>query len=313
VVDILTKGHRDMSDSEFITQAPADLEGWMQCFDAARLPVLAETAVTIEDLRLIEEQRDAREHMAHVSEKVRHRFRLLEDEVDAHLIAETIGSDPLMTLKVLAQVSAMRRPRESSTPETVVAALVLMGIRPFFRSFGPQQSVEDRLRDWPEALAGFRRVLRRSHRAANFAAGFAVHRNDQDAAVIQEAALLHDFTELLLWVHAPALAQDIFNRQKADPQLRSAEAQRAVLNVDLAELQHALMQAWRLPPLLVHIANDQGRVDPQALTARLAIRLARHSADGWNNAALPDDLWEIGALLQLGSEPTRKLIERLDS
>ena len=277
-----------MTEIDFIRVAPADIEGWMRRFDAATLPVLAETAETLEDLRLI------------------------EDDVDAHLLAESIGSDPLMTLKVLAHVAGIRRPREISAPETLTAALVLLGIGPFFRNFGPQSTAEDCLREWPEAMDGFRRVLRRSHRAANFAAGFAVHRMDHDVAVIQEAALLHDFTEMLLWLQAPALALEITARQQADPTLRSADVQRALLHVELAELQHALMQAWRLPPLLVHIAHDRGRADPQALTARLAIRLARHSADGWDNAALPDDLKDIGELLQLAPVPTRQLIDSLD-
>jgi hypothetical protein len=51
----------------------------------------------------------------------------------------------------------------------------------------------------PEALAGVRAVLRRAHRAAAFALGFAAHRLDPDAAVIHEATLLHNFAEVLLW------------------------------------------------------------------------------------------------------------------
>ena len=302
-----------MSDAEFISTPPADLEGWMRCFDATRLPVLAETAAGIEEMRSIEDRRESREPVAHVSAHTRHRLHLLGDEIDPHTIAEELGSDPLVTLKVLAHVAGIRRPRESSVPETLVGALVLMGIQPFFRTFGPQPTVEDRLGRLPEALAGFRKVLRRSVRAANFAAGFAVHRGDQDAVVIQEAALMHDFTELLLWLHAPALALEIAARQRADSTLRSADVQRQVLNVELAELQHELMMAWKLPPLLVHIADDHGHADAQALTARLAIKLARHSAESWDNAALPDDFHDIGALLHLGPDATRRLIDELDA
>ena len=302
-----------MSDAGFLHEAPADIEGWMRCFDPAKLPVLAETAAIVEDLRLLEEGRDAREPVAHVAARSRHRWHIAGDEIDAHLIADLVGSDPLMALKVLAHVAGIRRPRESAVPETLVAALVLMGIRPFFRAFGPQPTAEDRLFGNAQALAGFQRVLRRSHRAANFAAGFAVHRMDQDAAVIQQAALMHDFTELLLWLHAPELALQIAARQAADPTLRSADVQREVLHVDLTELQHALMTAWKLPPLLVHIAHDQGHTDPQTLTARLAIRLARHSADGWDNPALPDDLRDIGHLLQLSDLATRRLVDQIDA
>ena len=40
---------------------------------------------------------------------------------------------------------------------------------------------------------------------------------------------------------------------------------------------------------------------------------ARHSAQGWDNAALPDDLREIGALLQLGPVPTQRLLLEIDA
>ena len=57
--------------------------------------------------------------------------------------------------------------------------------------------------------AGLEQVLRRAHRAGRFAISFAMARNDTDAEVIREAALLHDFAELLLWCHAPTLALEI--------------------------------------------------------------------------------------------------------
>jgi HD-like signal output (HDOD) protein len=191
---------------------------------------------------------------------------------------------------------------------------VMLGITPFFRAFGPQASVEDRLRDHPEALDGFARTLSRAHRAANFAIGFAVHRMDHDAAVIHEAALLHGFAELLLWLQAPALALKIAQRQQADAALRSAGVQRELLNIGLAELQHTLMTAWRLPALLVRITDEHTKLaDAQVRNVLLAIRVARHSADGWDNAALPDDVHEIGQLLQLADEPTRRLLLEIDA
>ncbi|MDP3223118.1 MAG: HDOD domain-containing protein, partial [Rubrivivax sp.] len=194
----------------FITRAPRDVAGWVSQFELSRLPVLSHTADVLEELRAT------------------------EDAVDAHSLAEDIVSDPLMTLKLLAHVAHLRRGREGSEVETVTEALVMLGIPPFFNAFGPQQSAQALLADEPDALAGFERVLARSHRAARFAIGFAVHRMDHDAPVIHEAALLHDFAELLLWLHAPALALDIQHRQAADSTLRSVVAQKAVLNIDLA-------------------------------------------------------------------------------
>lgn len=277
--------------ADFITQPPQDVQAWVRCFDIETLPVLAETAEALDALRVV------------------------EDEVDAHMLAEIIASDPLMTLKLLAHVARLRRGRDPDTrgeAETVTAALVLLGIGPFFRAFGTLATVEDMLAGQPAALSGFRAVLKRSHRAANFAMSFAVHRMDHDVAVIHEAALLHDFAELLLWLRAPALASDIAARQAADPALRSAAVQRELLHVELADLQHALMQAWRLPELLVRISDDRHAERAQVRNVLLAIRVARHSAGGWDNPALPDDVAEIAELLQLGSKPVWTLLRDID-
>jgi HD-like signal output (HDOD) protein len=277
------------SSPPFITRAPRDLAQWARLFDPSTLPVLASTVAEIETLAEI------------------------EDEVDAHGLAEAIGSDPLMTLKVLAHLARLRRGRDGSDTETLTAALVMLGIPPFFRTFAGQASVEERLAGEPDALAGFREVLRRSHRAARFAIAFAVHRMDHDAAVIHDAALLHDFAELLLWLSAPKLALEIAKRQRADPQLRSAAVQREVLGIELAELQHQLMLSWRLPALLVAITDDHARREtPQLANVRLAIRVARHSAQGWENPALPDDIEALSQLLQLGAPHVQRLLLDID-
>ncbi len=274
---------------DFITQPPRDLDGWRACFDARQLPVLASTAQFLED------------------------WRLTEDAADAHGLAETLATDPLMMLKLLAHVAELRRGREGSEPETATEALVMLGITPFFQAFGPQPVAEEWLAHDEAALAGFSRVLRRAHRAANFAIGFAVHRMDHDAAVIHEAALLHDFAELLLWLHAPALALEIQRRQQADPSLRSAVVQRDVLGIELVDLQHALMQAWRLPALLVQITDAHAPAAAQSGQAQLrnvllAMRVARHSADGWDNPALPDDVRDVAELLHLSVESAQRLL-----
>ena len=280
------------SPPAFIETAPRDLAAWAARFDIAALPVLQSTAETIED------------------------WRAAEDSVDARLLSESLGTDPLMTLKLLAHVAQLRRGQRwdesRSEAETVTEALVLLGIGPFFRHFAAQPTVEQALAGYPDALAGFRAALRRAHRAANFAIGFAAHRLDPDAAVIHGAALLHGFAELLLWAQAPMLALTIARRQQDDPALRSAPAQRDVLNIDLADLQHGLMKAWRLPALLVRITDDRQADDLQVKNVQLAARVARHSAHGWDNAAIADDVLEVAELLQLGNEPTLKLLRSID-
>jgi len=219
-------------------------------------------------------------------------------------------------LKLMAHVAKLRcaRGHESrGEPETVTAALLLLGIGPFFRTFAALTSAEAWLAGQPEALEGFRAVLRCSHRAANFALGFAVHRMDHDAPVIHAAALLHDFAELLLWLRAPTLALEIARRQRADTTLRSAAIQSELLNVELPDLQQVLMTGWKLPPLLVRISDDRHAEADPVRNVLLAVRVARHSAGGWDNAALPDDVQDVADLLHLGVEPARRLLLELDS
>lgn len=271
-----------------LLQPLQSVAAWAAHFLRAEIPVLADTADLIDALR---------EN---------------EDAVDANLLGETIAADPLMTLKVMAHVSTHRSSRRITDAETVTAALVMLGISPFFRAFGPQSTVEEHLVEMPQALEGLHAVLRRANRAARFALGFAAHRLDQDAAIIHQAALLHDFSEMLLWCHAPALALEIADRQRKDPSLRSNVAQRDVLNIELADLQQALMKAWRLPDLLIRLSDDKHASSTQVRNVLLAIRLARHSARGWDNPALPDDFADIAELLNLGLEPTIKLIHELD-
>ncbi len=266
-----------------------DLAAWLAYFRDAPIPVLDATAEAVRELAVN------------------------EDAVDAHTLAETVSADPLMTLKLLAHIGS--KSRRDTDVETVIAALVLLGIGPFFRQFGELPTLSQALLgtpEEPEVHAGLLAVLKRSNRAARFAIGFAAHRMDPDATVIHEAALLHGFAELLLWCHAPSLALDISRRQQSDPGLRSADAQQAVLGITLADLQQALMRAWRLPELLIRLGDEHHAESSQVKNVMLAVRVARHTAQGWDNPALPDDISDIAALLLLGNLPTLKLLHDID-
>jgi HD-like signal output (HDOD) protein len=261
-----------------------DLAAWVSYFLTAPIPVLASTAEALEAMRL------------------------REDDVDANLIGEMIAGDPWMTLRVLSHAAANRSARMLTDTGTVTAAVVMMGIGPFFRAFGSLPTVEDRLQDLEGALEGMQDVLRRSHRAATFALAFSVHRMDKDAPLIHQAALLHDFAELLLWCHAPSLALAVRERQHREPSMRSAAAQRELLGIELAELQFALMRAWHLHDLLVKTADERHAQHPSIRTVALAVRVARHSSQSWENPALGDDFEESASLLNLSPAAARQLV-----
>jgi HD-like signal output (HDOD) protein len=267
----------------------ANLAAWVAHFRRSDIPVLRETVEALDALRPNEER------------------------TDANSIGEMIGSDPLMTLKVLVHVGERRGRAVVTGPETVISALVMMGIPPFFRTFAAPEALEDRLAGADGALAGVQRLLRRAHRGARFALAFAIHRGDPNAASIHAAALLHEFAEMLLWCHAPSLALRIRTLQEADSSLRSSVAQEQVLGIDLADLQQALVATWRLPALLAEPAAGARSGGAGARTVALAARLARHSATGWDNAALPDDIAEIAAFLNLSPAAARDLIDEVDA
>jgi HD-like signal output (HDOD) protein len=271
-----------------LTRTPSGLGGWIQAIGSAEIPVLERTAIAIDAMR-----ED-------------------EDDVSPRAIVDVVLDDPLMSLKLLAHVARHRSARMVTDTETVTASLLMMGLSNFFRTFGGQETVESRLAPVPGAVEGIGRVLRRAHRAARFAIGFAMHRQDTDAEVIYEAALLHDFAEALVWCHAPTLALEIRRRQLATPGLRSTQVQREVLNVELGDLEQALMKAWRLPELLQHLTNDHLSTVPRVRNVLLATALARHSQDGWENPALPDDIDALGGLLNLSPSAAWSLVRDLD-
>jgi len=276
-----------LDSTPMIDAALPDLAAWTEHLRSAEIPVLSQTAVALEGMR------------AH------------EDSADANSLGEIIANDPLMTLKVLAYASSHRPARVVTETETVTATLVMMGITPFFQAFGAQPSVEDRLSDWPAALAGLRAGVRRAHRGANFALGFAVHRMDPDAAVVHAVALLHDFADLLLWCHAPALQLEIQALQRAEAGLRSAAAQQRVLHVEVADLQAALMRAWHLPELLTQMGDDIHADNANVRSIELGARLARHTAQGWDDAAIPDDIAAIADLLNLSIPAAWALVQAI--
>lgn len=265
-----------------------DLAGWVRFFLQAQFPILANTAAALEELR-------AR-----------------EDEVDAGMLAALIDTDPFLTMKVLAYVSAKRRNVESTQTETVVSSLVMMGVAPFFRNFGPQPTVEEQLRSQPAALQALQALIRRANRAARFAIGFAVHRGDTDVAVIRQAAFLNDFAEMLMFCYAPTMEMEIRAMQAANPTLRTVSLQRFVFNIDLNDLRQELMKLWRFSELLVRISDGKHPEHPTVRNVLLAVRLARHTEHGWDNAALPDDIEDIARLLNAPPRVARGFVYKID-
>ena len=90
--------------------------------------------------------------------------------------------------------------------------------------------------------------------------------------------------------------------------MRSRTAQEEVLGFALVDLQLALAREWSLPKLLLTLMDDECAMQPRVRNVVLAVNLARHSAKGWDDAALPDDYRDIGELLSMKPEDVMVMI-----
>ncbi len=255
-----------------------DLESWVLYFSGAELPILRQTA-----RRLEEAHRNI-------------------DEVSGRDIANIVLQDPLMAVRVLAYIQPFVGKRLRSDITTIGSAVMMLGVEPFFRKFESPVTIEAMLGDEPQALLGALQVIRRAQRASRYAHDWAFARHDVNVEEVALAALLHDLAEILLCCFAPKLTQRIRAMQQADSTLRSAAAQEAVLGIQAFDLQLALCRAWHLPELLKTLMDDAHADKPRVQNVTLAVNLARHSANGWNDAALPDDYTAIEQLLHINRE-----------
>ncbi len=225
-----------------------------------------------------------------------------EDSINGRTVAALVLSDPLMTLKVLIHIEANRRARQNHDITTIERAIMMMGISPFLRDFADQPTIEGQIAQHPKALVGVLRVISRARRAARYARDWAIVRHDLDVDEVTVAALLSEVTEILCWCFAPTLTQQVYELQRVDRGLRSAVAQRSVFNFSAKELQLALVRHWHLPDLLVSMMDERYIDNARVRTVQLANSLARHTAQGWDNPAIPDDLSAIEKLIHISRE-----------
>lgn len=257
-----------------------DLDAWVGYFGQADIPVLRHTMTQLDELRENAERTNAR------------------------LISSVILHDPMLTLRVLSYIEAKRSKTRQTDITTIERALMMIGMEPFFNDFRNIPIVEEQLKPYPRALLGLLKVINRTRKAVGWARDWALYRHDLDIDEVTVATLLYDFPEILMWCFAPQLALNIVERQKADRTLRSVTIQEAVYNVPLYQIKAALAETWRLPELLKSLMDPEHAEHPRVRNVKLAVDLARHSANGWDDAALPDDYKAIGELLHLNEETT---------
>lgn len=249
------------------------LEGWAAFLSQATIPVLKQTARRLAVSRQGTECPSPRD------------------------IAEIIAPDPMMTVKLLRYLQHNKHRRQEHEVVEIEQALLMMGVETFLREVPPEPTLDAVLHEHNEALLSLLRVLNRARRASAYAFDWALRRRDMHFEEVRIAALLHELAEMLMWCFASTEMLRIHALQQRDKTLRSRDAQAQVLGFALDDLQSALAREWSLPKLLLNLMDSKCAGDPRVRNVVLAVNLARHSANGWDDAALPDDYARTGEFL----------------
>jgi len=266
-----------------IEQALPNLGAWVALFGENTLPILRVTRRRLDEMRA-----DL-------------------DRVDARELARVILQDPIMTVRVLAYIQPFRGRALQHDITTIAGAVMMSGITPFFNRFTELPTIEEMLKGQDRhALLGVLQIIRRAQRAADYAQEWSIWRHDINMEEVRIAALLHDLAEILVWCFAPKLGLDIHAQQTANPTMRSADAQMTTLGLTFQDIQLELCKEWHLPELLGRLIDDHNGEQARVKNVSLAVRLARHSAHGWDDPALPDDYRDIGELLNITPEAVRQ-------
>lgn len=267
-----------------VALAARDIGTWVSYISAVTIPVLKLTSREVS------------------------RLQENEDNVSARKISKVVLNDPLMVFKVLSYAQKRKSKSQLQDLAEVEQAIIMIGTNTFFRNIPPTPLVEDVLKGHLPALTQLLKLMRRSHRAAKFAADWAGYLMDLHAEEVFIAAMLHDLAEMLMWCYAPDKMNEIHAMQHTDKNLRGKVAQIQVLGFELQDLQMQLVEVFKLPPLLSKLMQDDTLEDRRVKNVMLAVNLARHSANGWDDAALPDDYHEIAALLRMDVEKVMRVI-----
>lgn len=250
------------------------LSGWIDFFGQTDIPVLRHTVRELEHL-----------NTGH--------------NLNANSVADIVNDDPLMTVKLLRYMQSHKHRAQIQELVDVKQTLLMMGMETFFREVPVSLIAEEMLREHRDAQVFLKHTVRRAQRSALYAADWAFRLHDMHSEEVRVSALLTYVAEMLMWCFNPGQMLVIRKQQALEPTRRSAEIQKQVLGFSGVELQRQLVIEWQLPELLASLADPTQADSPRVRNVLLAVRLARHSANGWHDPALNDDFTAIGELLHM--------------
>jgi len=263
---------------------PKDINGWVAFLSKADIPVLKHTA----------------KEMARLQED--------EDKISARSISSVVVQDPMMTFRLLRYAQTHKHKSQQQDLVSAEQAVMMMGMTAFFKNLPPEPLVQDVLKTNLTALTHLLKLIHRAHRAARFAGDWAAMLYDLRAEEVYMASLLHDLAEMLLLCFAPDSMNKIYALQSADKTLRSHVVQEQVLGFRILDLQKQLDDVCQMPGLLSQLIQDGSSNDRRVKNVSVAVNLARHSSNGWDDAALPDDYRDIAELLRVDVEKAKRIV-----
>lgn len=257
---------------------------WVEHFKEVELPILRLTSTRLAELR------DS------------------ADVINTRELANIIVHDPLMTLRIFRFMKENRSRSQNAEITTIERSLMMIGTQRFYDSCQDLPIIEHQLKGYPKAMLGLLKVIARSRQASIWARDWALLRQNTRFEEISLAALLHDFVEILMHCFAPNLATTVRERLASHPSLRTRAVQEEVFGAPPQEIMRELIGLWGLPELLLSLLDPADADTANVRNVNLAVDLARHTATGWQNPALQDDLPAISELVHLDRG---NLLERL--
>lgn len=252
------------------------LSDWVNFLTKAEIPVFKQTA---RNLALLQQD---------------------EQHLNARSFAHVVKNDPFMTVKLLRYMQQHKHQTQQHDVMEVEQIVLMLGLESTLTKIPAKPLIEDVLgRDNMNAMVYLLKTTHRANLASAYAFDWAVRLHDLHFAEIRLAALLHDIAEMLMWCFSPTEMLKIKQLQKQNKSLRSIAAQEKIFGFSLHHLQLELAIKWKLPELLITLMDDHNSNLQRVRNVVLAVNLARHSANGWDDAALPDDYEDIAQLLHM--------------
>lgn len=263
-----------MNDSSAMTTLPSTIHEWVMFLETQDVPVLRRTFLELDKLRPSAER------------------------ISASRLAVIILRDPLMTLKLLRLANSSRRGRLSNEITSVEHAIMMLGVVPLFKHFSSLTVLEDMLAQQEHALNSVLQVFSRAQHAAYQARQWALQHQDIRVEEVYISALLHDMTNMMLWIYVPQRAQEIrdtVRRERVDYGL----AHEKVMGFPVADFRAALAAAWRFPDMLADLVDCRNAGQPRAQGVLLAVSLAHLAESGWYGAQIEAVLEAMADTLNL--------------